>query len=200
MKNRKEYFKQYYINHKEAYTESYRKRYKPTEREEITNIEGEVWKDIKEFEGKYQVSNKGRIKSFICYKPILLALEANKGGYLQICIGGKHKLVHRLVAEAFVSNPSNKTVVHHKDHNPMNNCAENLIWVERGKHQSMHNLERKTKPVDQIDPVTGEIVHQWKSVKEAVERTGFNQGCISKCCAGKMSLHKGYRWLYVNLS
>lgn len=200
MKNRKEYFKQYYIEHKEDYFKSYKKRFKPKEQEEITNIDGEEWRDIKGLEGKYQVSNKGRIKSFINYNPILLVLNPNRAGYLSVIVGGKGKQVHRLVAEAFIPNPNGYDVVHHINHNKTDNRVENLVWADRREHQSMHNMERLPKPVDQINPETGEIVASYPSVKEAVRQTGFGQTNISECCNGKRTTHKGFKWRYVKVS
>ena len=90
----------------------------------------EIWKDISGFEGKYQVSNLGNVKSF-CRGEHLLQLN---GGvkYIQVilCKDGKTygRLVHRLVAQEFLPNPNNLPCINHKDENPKNNSVDNLEW------------------------------------------------------------------------
>ena len=72
--------------------------------------------------------------------------EYGKGHlHVQVCTNGKRKwyAIHQLVAEAWIDNPNDYTVVHHKDFNPKNNKVENLIWMDRGEHQALHNKLRK---------------------------------------------------------
>ena len=99
----------------------------------------ELWKDIKDFEGLYQISNLGNIKSlpkkhnlknghsYIQKEQILKPFKNNKG-YLQIALvkNGKHykRQVHNLVATAFIENPNNYIEINHKDENPSNNEVE----------------------------------------------------------------------------
>lgn len=91
----------------------------------------EVWRDIKGFEGLYQVSNAGNVKSFVKYSQgKLMVGHARAGGYLGIKLTkdsiGSQLQISRLVAEAFIPNPDNLPEVNHKDEDRQNNHAWNL--------------------------------------------------------------------------
>lgn len=98
----------------------------------------EIWKDVEGFEGRYQVSNAGRVRSFArkSYKePKILTCIHDKYGYLLVNlyysergIKGKQAKVHRLVAKAFIDNPLNLPEINHKDENKQNNVVDNLEW------------------------------------------------------------------------
>ena len=97
----------------------------------------EDWKDIKDYESLYQVSNLGRVKSLRNNKSKKekILKPGNNRGYLYVPLykEGKRKIyaIHRLVSEAFIENPNNFPCVNHKDENPSNNCVENLEWCSR---------------------------------------------------------------------
>ena len=103
----------------------------------------EIWKEIKGYEGLYEVSSLGKVRSLdrtVLYKNgqihihkgKLLVPGVSKLGYMQVCLcrNGemKHPLIHRLVAETFLPNPENLPQINHKDENPSNNVLENLEW------------------------------------------------------------------------
>ena len=103
---------------------------------ELDNFPKEEWKDVENYEGLYQVSNLGRVKSLKDNngKPRekIMKQGKTKNGYLRImlCKNGKRErfLVHRLVANAFIPNPNNFKCVNHKDEDKTNNCVNNLEW------------------------------------------------------------------------
>ena len=116
----------------------------------------EEWKPIEGFEGLYEVSNFGKVKSCNRYadnhgkkqfrpERILKAYQ-NKAGYKQVALSKNGKVlmqtVHRLVANAFIPNPDNKAEVDHIDTNTSNNCAWNLRWVTRSEN-GMNPLTRE---------------------------------------------------------
>ena len=93
----------------------------------------EEWRDVVGYEGLYQVSSEGRVKSFKWNKERFLKPRGNRGGYLQVNLyagGGKPKkfYVHRLVCEAFHDNPDNKPQVNHVNEDKADNRACNLEW------------------------------------------------------------------------
>ena len=121
-------------------------------------METEIWKDVVGFEGKYKVSNMGRVKSVARFrkskggcealiKEKILTPKLNKSGYSVVHLRdneiNKYPLVHRLVAEAFITNYENKNTVNHIDADKTNNCVNNLEWntsVEQMQHAVANNL------------------------------------------------------------
>ena len=154
----------------------------------------EIWRDIEGYEGYYQISNMGRVKSLErtvrCnrgYRTIpekILEGVDNGKGYLKVnlCKEGKvmQPLVHVLVATAFLENPQNLPEVNHKDENKYNNCMDNLEWCT-----SQYNVEySKAKAVIGINKVSG-LIMEFPSTMEAERQTGINHSNICACLKGK---------------
>lgn len=170
----------------------------------------EIWKNINGYEGLYQVSNEGRVKSLertVVYKdgrkkvikPNFLMPHKNTNGHLDFRLSKNgvttSHLAHHIVAEAFIPNPNNYDVVHHIDHDKHNNKVENLKWMSGEEHRGLHIKEIRSKTVYQYS-LDGELIGVWESVEKACRELGANHSHISNCCLGKRKTHKGYRWSY----
>ena len=185
----------------------------------------EIWKDIKGFEGYYQVSNYGNIKSLTRFdgirerkgQEIKQSLKYN--GYLQVGLrkNSKRKFfsVHRLVAIHFLDNPENKPQVNHIDCNKQNNHFSNLEWTtskENLTHARTNGLIEMPKGKNHVNyGVYGEHSKSAKKVvrynrnngetklynaKILAKDDGFDVTSISKCCHKKLKTHKGYEWYF----
>ena len=174
----------------------------------------ELWKDIKGFEGYYQVSTWARVRSldrWVVYpnkskrliKGKILKPFVNNKGYKLVTLWlrqkAKHFQIHRLVAEAFILNPLNLPCINHKDEVKDNNYPYNLEWctVKYNNNYGTHtkrSAEKQSKKVYQYD-MQGNLVREWSSVSEA-GRNGFEQANISKCCLSKSKTHKNFIWSY----
>lgn len=172
-----------------------------------------MWKDIKNFEGLYQVSDHGDIKSIERTKTNnagaqrveerILKQRRDKDGYLAVCLSkeGKHygRRVNRLVAEAFIPNPECLPVVNHKDENKQNNEADNLEWCTVRYNTCYGDGLRKMaakqgRPVIQV--LNGNIIGEYYSTGNASKETGIPQGNIYKACAGERRIAGGYEWRF----
>lgn len=179
---------------------------------------GEEWKPVIGYEGLYEVSSKGRVKSMYENTRIrdsndkILMPKTDYHGYLRVNLhknGIQHSyLISRLVAQAFIENPYQLPHVGHNDDDKLNNNVENLYWTEpceNNRHngkmirfQKAHNekikiiVEKLSHPVKGISIENG-LEIKFSSMKEA-ERNGFNSCKISMCVNGKRKTHKGYRW------
>lgn len=164
----------------------------------------EIWKDIKGFEGIYQVSNLGRIKSLHFKRELIMKLNLKKNGYYQVRLKneGKSKdyLVHRLVAEAFIPNPNNYPQVNHIDENKQNNKVENLEWCTVLYNNIYGERLNKVKKVLQKETYQYDfnwnLINIYKSNKEASRKTKIPAGNISSCCNGSYKQAGGCYWRY----
>ena len=148
----------------------------------------EEWRDIIGYEGLYQVSNLGRIKSI--YRNHIMKARLDKYGYYQIGLTKNKKQrffkVHRLVAQAFIDNPQNYPQINHKDEVKTNNNVNNLEWCT-----NLYNMNYGTRRERASEKckkkvmciTTGEI---FSSINEASKKYNINnKGAISFCCKGK---------------
>lgn len=169
----------------------------------------EIWKDIKGYEGLYQISNFGRVKSLNYRntgKEQLLKPALNTTGYfcVMLCKPLKRFLIHRLVAKAFIPNPDNLPCVNHKDENPTNNHVDNLEWCTQLYNVNYGNgIIKRCKKVYQYT-LDGELVKEWDSAMEC-SRNGFKREHIIYCCRGgfirkgkwvNVTQHRGFKWSY----
>ena len=191
-------------------------------------ITEEIWKDIPNYEGLYQVSSLGRVKSVkrivpykngkvIHRKERLLSLSDSYGQYYTVGLikEGNHKTwnVHRLVAMAFIPNPNNLPCINHKDENKYNNLVDNLEWCSYSYNTKYNNVMRTRlntrnnnqshgyeKKVYQYD-LQGNLVKVWDSVKSINRELGYKPTNISSCCLNKQyrKTAYGYKWSYESL-
>lgn len=181
----------------------------------------EIWKDIKGYEGLYQVSNYGRVKSLdrihnhiyksVCkpkfYKGKIISANNNGHGYLWVvlCKNNKimHKYIHRLVAEAFIPNPNNLPQVNHKDENMQNNCVDNLEWCTAkyncnyGKRNIKCGQTKKLLygiKVKQYD-LRGNLIATIYE-RDAVKMPKVHYASLIKCCKKIYNSCGGYVWRY----
>lgn len=162
----------------------------------------EIWLPVVGYEGLYEVSNWGRVKS-LNYKnthreKILKGFLNKKKGYLQVLLykddTPKWYKIHQLVAEAFLPNPNGYTVVHHIDkENHQDNRVENLEWISKEEHDRLH-AEERAKTVYQYT-LDWKLVRVWPSANEC-GRNGFNTSNVARCCRGECEQYKGFRWSY----
>lgn len=156
----------------------------------------EKWKDVKGYEGIYEVSNHGRVKtkkgktthSVLHGKRVweerILKQKTDKRGYKRVALWKEKKtktlLVHRLVADAFIENPNDEPLVNHKDGNPSNNKRENLEWCD-SKHNVNHAFDNGLMYSIEIvlkSQKTGEE-KRFRSMAKASRFIGKNDGYIS---------------------
>lgn len=193
-------------------------------------MEEEIWKDIPGYEGRYQVSNLGRVKSLAretftgvymrqLPETVKIPQKHNNGNYRSVVLSKEGKkttrLIHRLVAEAFIPNPDDKPEIDHKDGDPTNNNANNLRWVTHKENDNFpihrQRLSEATKgckssqwgkfgklhhnsiPVVRIS-LDGTVTEY--ECLMAATRDGFNLNAVWNCCNGRAKTHRGYVWMY----
>ena len=188
----------------------------------VKNYLFEIWRDIKGFEGLYQVSNLGRVRT-VSHKVLMtdgrvytvnekiLTGDKSNNGYLAVHLWykgkSKHLYIHRLVAETFIPNPNNLPCINHKDEDKTKNCVDNLEWcsyeynanygtrTQRIADRQKNN--KRSKRVLQYD-LDGNLIREWPSLKEIWREMNYTRSIICKCCQHKPrnKTAYGYRWEY----
>ena len=182
----------------------------------------EIWKDICGYEGLYQVSSYGRIRSIDHDVDCGLGRSRKvrgrikksvicKNGYAYVSLSSKSSVktlaVHRLVAKTFIPNPLGKEDVNHINSIRHDNRCKNLEWATRsenmihcfhvrGYRPPSGKLNKLSKPVAMMDD-DGCIIKIFASAGEASESGRFKRGAIARCCRGDRKHHRGYKWSYI---
>ena len=178
-------------------------------------MENEIWKDIQGYEGLYQISNLGRVRSIDrivgyrykgkqrVYKGRILK-QMTRNGYLYVSLSKenvlKQKNIHRLVANAFLPNPSKLPIINHIDENKKNNMVSNLEWCT-GAYNTKYGSGRKKQAESQQKVVlqydrNGNLLNQYPSVTIAALQNGYNLKTVSQCCRGCTKSAYNYIWKY----
>lgn len=181
----------------------------------------EEWRKIKGYEDRYEVSCYGKVRSLVCYapkrnmylrrkQPRLLRQNTTHDGYKRVGLSMngriKHITVHRLVAIAFLPNPSGAPAVNHKDEDKTNNHVSNLEWCTNKYNSNYGTLRERTttrlsahhhlaKKVMQMS-LDGQIIATFSSAREAARAVGVRSECIIRCCKGKYKQSAGCKWRY----
>lgn len=171
----------------------------------------EIWRDIPNFEGHYQVSNLGRVKSLyfrngqgIIPNREKILTPLNSRGYLRVrlceCAVRNLFSVHRLVAETFIPNAENKPCVNHINGIKTDNRVENLEWCTYSENEqhSRYVLGKQPinkKKVNQYD-LEGNFIKQYESIADAGKSLNKKYSLISTCCSGKIKTAYGYKWKF----
>ena len=174
-------------------------------------MDNEIWKDIVGYEGLYQVSNMGRVKSLNYNhtgKEKLLSPVNSGKGYLQVGLFKEGRLkrysIHRLVLSTFNPCPDSESLqVNHINEKKADNRLENLEWCDGSYNvnhgtRNLRDAEKKSIPIVQLS-LDGKYIRSWKSSHDAErEEGGFNHSNINSCCKGKLKTHGGFRWMYLS--
>jgi len=188
----------------------------------------EVWKDIGGFEGLYQISNLGNVKSLnYCGRGYAknLVPKLNCKGYLWVILyrGASHKcvLVHRLVGTAFIDNPNSYPFINHKDENPLNNKVDNLEWCTGSYNvqyslalhperyarfgHSNHNRRNRKKgiPYKHNQEIiqyskSGEEIQRFPNIATACIEEKWRMSSLLDCCKGIRKTAYGYIWRFAS--
>ena len=176
----------------------------------------EIWKPIIGYENIYEISNYGKVRR-ISYNnngnktqynlPYYIKPRKDKDGYLRytLSLNGKNKqfFCHRLVAQAFISNPDKLPVVNHRDGNKENCYFKNLEWTSI-RDNNLHALKiglrdmknnKLSKEVEQYD-LNGNLINTFKSGNDVNRMLGYSAGHVRDCCRGALKTYKGFIWKY----
>lgn len=179
---------------------------------DLTPLLNEEFRDISNYEGLYQISNYGRVKSYIKSKKdkngnqkvkIIIKKQniCKNNGYYMVTLfkNNKYKThsVHRLVAKEFLLN-KDMPCINHKDENKLNNRLDNLEWCTYKYNLTYNNKHYKIrKKINQYD-LDGNFIKTWNSVTEISNTFKISRTCIIDCCKKIQKTSHGYKWEYAS--
>lgn len=180
----------------------------------------EIWRDVKGFEGVYQVSNYGKVMGYPRISkdnrylpPRILKGSLYSNGYLVVKLRFdgllKRVAIHRLVAETFIHNPNGLLIINHKDENKLNNRVDNLEWCthqynttygtsrERQRETFVKNNSRRVRQYS----LDGVFIKEYRCVADASRETGALDSEICACCSDKQRAlsANGFQWKYSDI-
>ena len=182
--------------------------------QENIDSSNEVWLPVVGYDGRYEVSNLGRVRSLMVrgyarQNPRILKPQRFPSGYSYVNLGGSHtKKITRIVAEAFIPNPHNLPMVNHRDEDKSNNRVENLEWcdLKYNVNYGTRNARLSVKMINRTDmsrqvkqfTASGEYIRTWPSISEAGRQTGINRKSLTNCCKfhPKNKTAGGFVWRY----
>lgn len=192
----------------------------------MSSKEKSVFKDIPGYEGYYQVSTDGIVRSVdriitikknntIVNKPlkgrVIKSWKAQDYMHVTLSKNGKIKapFVHKLVAQTFIPNPEGKKQVNHKDENKLNNEVSNLEWCDQlynrnygtGEQRRLESFMRSSESHNKKQSPVIQMTKKGETVKryKSIKEAGddgYNMTCITNCCKGKRKSHRGFTWKY----
>ena len=183
----------------------------------------EIWKDIEGYEGLYQVSTFGNVRSLNYRNRGFvknLTPKRNNKGYLWVeLVKNKRRkcfLIHRLVAMAFIDNPEGFEFINHKDEEPSNCDVSNLEWCSRSynvrysierhperykrktiKRNKCPKIRYKKYLINQLS-LDGKFVNRWTSFWEIGKALNYRTSSLKECCEGKRKTAYGYKWEFAD--
>lgn len=175
----------------------------------------EIWRPVKGLEGQYEISSLGRCRRLPytsqfksrwgCVvereiKGMILKPHPNIHGYYVISLKHKLKFIHRMIAEAFIPNPENKSEVDHINTIPHDNRIENLRWSTRKENNNnpltiLHYRALRNRPIIQMN-LKGEFIQEWKSIKEAARILRMADTTINAVLKRLRKSAKGFVFVY----
>lgn len=167
----------------------------------------EEWRDIKGYEGLYQVSNTGKVRSLNYLRMGVireLRQRVGKDGYCMVVLSKnnkqEYKLVHKLVAEAFIPNLDNLPEINHKDECKTNNVVENLEYCS--KSYNINYGSRNKRVADKLKKIVlqfslgGEFIREWECANDINKELGIPKSNIVQACNNNYKQAGGFMWKY----